>query len=77
MNDWIRKIYEALEEARMQGPLIERSDVLTGFSGLKLMGSLQRLSQALLNETTCYVEVGVFQGLTLLSSALANQKAAF
>lgn len=30
-----------------------------------------------MNEETCYVEVGVFQGLTLLSSALANPNAFF
>ncbi|MBA3540230.1 MAG: class I SAM-dependent methyltransferase, partial [Deltaproteobacteria bacterium] len=38
------------------------------FSGDKLLGALQRLA-ALLPETSSYVEVGVFDGLTLLSVA--------
>lgn len=48
------------------------SDVLTGFSGTKLVGALQNLAKSFESDpTACYVEVGVFQGLTLLSVATA------
>lgn len=48
------------------------SDVLTGLSGEKLVGLLQRLTGTLDSSTDCYLEVGVFQGLTLLETAGAN-----
>ncbi len=44
---------------------------LTGISGLKTVGLLQRLARAAEGHEGCYVEIGVFQGLTLVSSALA------
>lgn len=50
-------------------------EILSGFSGEKLVGLLQRLSQTLNTEREAYLEVGVFQGLTLLSVALANREA--
>jgi tRNA G46 methylase TrmB len=42
---------------------------LSGFSGTKFLKSLQSLAKLFVNENTCYVEVGVFQGLTLMSVA--------
>lgn len=43
---------------------------LTGYSGEKLIGALQRLSRLHDSDpTACYLEIGVFQGLTLLSVA--------
>jgi len=57
----------AIKEAE-QGPLFE-SDALTGYSGKRLIGVLQRLAQQLVTSERCYLEVGVFQGLTLLSVA--------
>lgn len=45
------------------------NDVLGGFSGEKLLSTLINLSKIELNENTVYVEVGVFQGLSLLSVA--------
>jgi hypothetical protein len=49
-------------------------DGLTGLSGRKLMHCLQRFSGLLCNEDAVYVELGVFQGLTLISNALINPK---
>jgi len=42
---------------------------LSGFSGTKFLQTLQSLAKLFVNEETCYVEVGVFQGLTLMSVA--------
>jgi hypothetical protein len=47
-------------------------DVLTGFSGEKLMHCLQAFTRILCGPDACYVEIGVFQGLTLLSNAAVN-----
>lgn len=45
-------------------------NVLDGYSGEKLIGALQRLSGLFADDpTACYLEIGVFQGLTLLSVA--------
>ena len=44
--------------------------VLDGYSGEKLIGALQRLSALWAGDpTACYLEIGVYQGLTLLSVA--------
>src|SRR5690606_1223227 len=68
----IADIATALREAHRDGLLDHaRNDVLTGLSGTRLVGALQRLT-SLLREDECYCEVGVFQGLTLLSTAYAN-----
>jgi hypothetical protein len=49
------------------------SEVLTGLSGQKLTGSLQRLTSIFLKDpNACYLEIGVFQGLTIHSVAAAN-----
>lgn len=65
------KIIECISSAEKSG-LVEGSEnsVLTGFSGKKLIGTLQRLSR--LYSDAVYLEVGVFQGLTLLSVANSN-----
>lgn len=62
-------IANLISEAEEQGLLKECRD-LSGFSGLKLIGTLQRLAK--LQETSGaghYLEVGVYQGLTLVSVA--------
>jgi predicted O-methyltransferase YrrM len=66
----IDNIIDAIQESEMNGLLAE-NPVLNGFSGEKLIGLLQRLSNVCLSENECYLEVGVFQGLTLLSVAKA------
>jgi len=74
---FIDQVVQCIQEAEQKGTLVEREDVLTGYSGKKLYGTLQRLAKTVLTEDTCYVEVGVYQGLTLLSTALSNEKGSF
>lgn len=65
-----RKIYQAICDADLYGPVTEDPEE-SGFSGKKLIGALQRLCRVQLDDSVCYLEVGVFQGLTLLSAARA------
>lgn len=60
-------IYSSIIEA-INNPLQKHAE-LTGFSGEKLLSSLINLSKLNLNEDKVYLEVGVFQGLSLLSLA--------
>ncbi len=77
-DDQIRMGLEAVRQAARTGlmahPKATRaSEVLTGLSGEKLTGSLQRLTSLFSEDAgACYLEVGVFQGLTLHSVAAAN-----
>ncbi|MHC8508143.1 MAG: class I SAM-dependent methyltransferase [Rhodospirillales bacterium] len=49
-----------------------RADGLSGLGGLKTAGLLQRLVRAFEGDKgAAYLEIGVFQGMTLVSSALA------
>lgn len=67
----IEQIIEAIESAENHG-ILENSgqEFLTGFSGEKIIGILQRLiSLFSTDKNACYLEVGVFQGLTLLATA--------
>jgi hypothetical protein len=64
----INEIYDAIREAEDNGLLSEDLG-LSGFSGRKLIGALQRLSKLYSEQRACYLEVGVFQGLTLFSVA--------
>ena len=68
----INEFISLIEESNSKGLLVD-NDILTGFSGEKLIGTLQRLAQQLNPQKECYVEVGVFQGLSLLSVAKAFQ----
>ncbi len=67
------KIIDSIQESKAKGLLIkDEKDILSGFSGKKLVGMLQRLSTLFINDRdACYLEVGVFQGLTLLSVAMS------
>lgn len=58
-------ITRAIQEANTCG-LLQEVEGLSGFSGKKLIGTLQRLAKNM-QADTCYLEIGVFQGLTLLS----------
>lgn len=71
----IDQLLDAIREAESQGlAATPESDVLAGFSGEKVIGTLQRLAALYAGEPDCcYLEVGVFQGLTLLSVAHANR----
>ncbi|MEX2370924.1 MAG: class I SAM-dependent methyltransferase [Bacteroidales bacterium] len=71
-NERLGIIVDCIEEAKSEGLLEEKPEILTGYSDFKLMGLLQRMGEKLLDKKTCYLEVGVFQGLTLLSSAMVS-----
>ena len=72
----INLIKKLIIESHENGLLVENNQ-LSGFSGKSLVGTLQRFSQNLLSKDTCYLEVGVYQGLTLLSSAKSQSIASF
>ena len=71
-------IIQAIKNAESNGLASKSADrILTGLSGDKLVGSLQRLAYLFSEDkNSCYLEVGVFQGLTLLSVANASPKLA-
>ena len=48
------------------------SEVLSGYSGEKIIALLQAVTAMRDPATECYLEVGVFQGMTLLSNAASN-----
>ncbi len=67
------EIKKAITAANEVG-LYYQLDELTGFSGKQLVGALQHLAKGLDIQNECYLEIGVFQGMTLLSVAKANEK---
>lgn len=66
----------AIAQATKQG-ILYPNDVLTGFSGHKLIGTLQRLARLQADAGHHYLEVGVFQGLSLLSVSMAVDNEAY
>lgn len=71
-TDFLKRVIAAIKETNENGLLTDRrGEGLTGISGLKTVGALQRLAR-LFNEdrSACYLEIGVYQGLTLVSAAL-------
>lgn len=66
----IQSAASLIRESQTGGLLLD-SPGLTGYSGTRLMGTLQRLARLHADKDQCYLEVGVFQGLTLLSVANA------
>ncbi|MBT5050995.1 MAG: class I SAM-dependent methyltransferase [Rhodospirillaceae bacterium] len=73
----IAELYDLIAAADAEGPVPHPGDkALSGLSGRKTVGLLQRLAAARASiPERCYVEIGVFQGLTLLSVALAAPEA--
>jgi predicted O-methyltransferase YrrM len=65
-DDRLNAVLTSIKTTCMQGMLHEHAE-LTGFSGKKVIGALQRIAREVVDENTVYVEVGVFQGLSLLS----------
>jgi hypothetical protein len=65
---------DLVQESEIHGLVLEKdTNILDGFSGDKLVGTLQRLSRLYERDpNACYLEVGVFQGLTLLSVASSS-----
>jgi len=74
----IDKIIEMIEESEKNGLYREfPHDILSGYSGNKIIGSLQRLMSLYKDhKNVCYLEVVVYQGLTLLSVAGENPQIA-
>lgn len=77
--EFYRRAIAAVSSANTEGVLQHErralaEKVLSGYSGRKLVGALQRLCRLFDgDETACYLEIGVFQGLTLNSVASANR----
>jgi len=71
----IERIAAAIAEAETSRRLIDVPN-LDGFSGDCLIGCLQRLASLNRDSDRCYVEVGVFRGLTLISVGCANRTTA-
>lgn len=65
-------ILEAIRETERDALLTDRrAEGLSGLSGARTVGLLQRLVKLFKDiPNTCYLEIGVFQGLTLVSTAL-------
>lgn len=65
-------IVTAIDETERVGLLTDRrADGLSGLSGAHTVGLLQRLARLFADEpNSCYLEIGVFQGLTLVSAAI-------
>lgn len=71
---FIEQVIDDLKESEANGRLLKLNGV-TGLSGDKLVGFLQRSAlTASRQENTAYLEVGVFQGLTLSSVASSAQQ---
>lgn len=67
--NWGRTLLECVLQSD-QGVLVEAPNkIVTGFAGDKLTGMIQRLTKAIGKD---YLEVGVFQGSSLLNTAYAN-----
>lgn len=81
MSVSIKDISEAVVRADQSTELLGNENltkVLTGFSGIKMIRLLQELTTLYVQEdNTVYLEVGVFQGMTLLSSASATELPCF
>lgn len=71
-RDFIGRVLATVAETDRDGLLTDhRARGLSGISGLKTVGLLQRLQRLFAADATaCYLEIGVFQGLTLVSAAL-------
>jgi len=74
---FVDQVTQCIQASESDGSIMERTEVLSGYSGKKLYGTLQRLAKEILTEDTCYLEVGVYQGLTLLSTAMVAPERTF
>lgn len=71
---FIARVFDCVRAADREGLVPGAgSQALDGLSGAKTVGTLQRLAGLFAEEKdACYLEIGVYQGLTLLSVALGN-----
>jgi hypothetical protein len=72
---FFRQVVTALDDAGRDGLVSDKgSDVLGGLSGRATVGALQRLVGLVADHRSlCYLEIGVFQGLSLLSVAIEHR----
>ncbi|MAF95807.1 MAG: hypothetical protein CMM60_08655 [Rhodospirillaceae bacterium] len=72
-REHIERVLEIIKKTERDGLMTDRrGEGLAGISGLKTVGALQRLVGLFADDSrACYLEIGVFQGLTLVSAALA------
>lgn len=70
--DFLATVIERVRDADTHGLASDAGqEVLGGLSGSKTVGVLQRLTDLFSDDPrACYLEIGVFQGLTLLSVAI-------
>jgi hypothetical protein len=71
----IERVLAAISDATEHGHAWNPEHPLDGLSGARLIGALQRMAAGL-PATQCYLEIGVYRGLTLLSVAGANRDVA-
>ncbi|MGY6587778.1 MAG: class I SAM-dependent methyltransferase [Wenzhouxiangella sp.] len=71
----MQELLDICRAADSDGLLVEPpASTLDGFSGNRLVGAIQRFTRHFNSpESAVYAEIGVFQGLTLLSNAFANR----
>ncbi len=71
-DKFMEKIFRSIRDADTEGLLSDKGlDELGGLSGKKTLGALQRLIALFAGDpSACYLEIGVYQGLTLLSNAV-------
>ncbi len=69
---FFQNVLDCLRETERSGLASDKGhDVLGGLTGKKTVGALQRLCGLFTDDPgACYLEIGVFQGLTLLSVAV-------
>lgn len=70
----VKEYIKAIQAAINSDGNVKDESLLTGYSGYKMISLLQNISKLRLDENTSYLEVGVFQGLTLLSVAKEVEK---
>lgn len=71
---FLAKVLECIAEADRDGPLAGTGEEMPdGLSGAKTVGALQRLGGLFAGDPgACYLEIGVFQGLTLAAVAAGH-----
>lgn len=75
---FLERVLAAVAETERHGLVADRAgDGLSGLSGAKTVGLIQRLAGLYDGDVhACYLEIGVYQGLTLVSAALAAPRLA-
>jgi predicted O-methyltransferase YrrM len=74
----LKEVFRCVREADAEGPIAgPGADSPVGLSGRKTIGLLQRLARLLAGQgDACYLEIGVYQGASLLAVAAAAPRLA-